>query len=253
MWHYFDKAHPKHELGSKYENAVLDYYRYIDREIGQLLNMLDDDTVVIVASDHGAQAMQGGICFNEWLRQEGYLVLKEEPPAGQIVPFEKVEVDWTKTQAWGAGGYYGRLFLNVRGREPQGIIDPDDYEAVRMELEEKLAAITDPNGVNIGTVAHKPQDLYREIRNIPPDLIVYFGNLAWRSVGSLGHGGIYTSQNDIGPDDANHAQQGMFILYDPRQNMGGRQVDVPLLDVAPSILDIMGLPVPRNMEGNIIG
>jgi ATP sulfurylase len=253
MWKYFDKTHPQHEPGNKYENAILDYYRYIDREIGGLLEMLDDDTAVLVVSDHGAQAMQGGICFNEWLRQEGYLVLKEEPPAGQIVPLEKVEIDWTKTKAWGSGGYYGRLFLNVRGREPQGIIDPDDYEAVRAELQAKLAAITGPNGANIGTVAHKPQDLYREVKNIPPDLIVYFGNLTWRSVGSLGHDGIHTSKNDIGPDDANHAQQGMFILYDPRQNMGGRKSDAHLMDVTPTILDIMGLPVPRDMEGKVIG
>ena len=253
MWKYLDKTHPRYEPGNKYENAILDYYRYLDRQVGELLEMLDDDTAVLVVSDHGAQAMQGGICFNEWLRQEGYLVLKEEPPTGQIVPLEKVEIDWTKTRAWGSGGYYGRLFLNVRGREPQGIIDPDDYEAVRTELQEKLAAITDPNGVNIGSVAHKPQDLYLEVKNVPPDLIVYFGNLTWRSVGSLGHGSIYASENDTGPDDANHAQQGMFILYDPRQSMGSGKVDAHLMDVAPTILDIMGLPVPRDMEGKVIG
>ena len=253
MWKYFDQAHPRHEPGNKYENAILDYYRYLDREIGQLLEMLDDDTVVLVVSDHGAKAMQGAICFNEWLRQQGYLVLKEEPPVGQIVPLEKVEIDWTRTKAWGAGGYYGRLFLNVRGREPQGVIDPGDYEAVRTEIQEGLAAIVDPEGNNIGTVAHKPQDLYREIRNIPPDLIVYFGDLTWRSLGSLGHGGIHTFENDTGPDDANHAQQGMFILYDPRQNGGGRRVDAHLMDVAPTILEGMGLPVPRDMEGSVIG
>jgi len=253
MWKYFDKAHPQHKPGNKYEDAILKYYRYVDHEIGELLETLDDDTVVLVASDHGARAMQGGICFNEWLRQEGYLVLKEEPPADQILPLEKVEVDWAKTKAWGSGGYYGRLFLNVRGREPQGVIDPDDYEAVRTEIQEKLAAITDPDGVNIGTVAHKPQDIYREIKNIPPDLIVYFGGLAWRSVGSLGHGSITTFENDIGPDDANHAQQGMFILHDPRQSLGGRRADAHLMDVAPTILNIMGLPVPRDMEGQSIG
>ena len=252
MWKYFDKAHPQHEPGNKYENAIRDYYRYLDGEIGELLDMLDDDTAVLVVSDHGAQAMQGGICINEWLRREGYLALKEEPPAGQLTPLTKVEIDWSKTKAWGAGGYYGRVFFNVRGRESQGIVDPDNYEALRTELQEKLAAITDPDGINIGTVVHKPEELYREVKNIPPDLLVYFGNLAWRSVGSLGHGGIHTSQNDIGPDDANHAQQGMFILYDPRQNAGGRHTDAQLMDVAPTILDIMSLPVPRDMEGKVI-
>ncbi len=253
MWKYFDKTHPLHEPGNKYQNAILDYYRYIDREIGELLARLDDNTAVIIASDHGAQAMQGGICLNEWLRREGYLVLKDEPPADRIVPLEKVEIDWTKTKAWGAGGYYGRISLNVRGREPHGIVDPDDYEALRAELQTRLADITDPQGVKIGTVAHKPQELYREIKNIPPDLIVYFGNLAWRSVGSLGHNGVHTFKNDIGPDDANHAMQGMYILYDPRQSLGGRKVDVHIMDVAPTALNIMGLPIPRDMEGQVIG
>jgi predicted AlkP superfamily phosphohydrolase/phosphomutase len=253
MWKFFDPSHPQYEAGNKYETAILDYYIYLDGKIGELLDLLDDDTVVLVASDHGAQAMQGGICLNEWLRREGYLTLKDEPSAGQIVPLEKVEIDWSRTKAWGSGGYYGRLFLNVRGREPQGIIDPDDYEAVRTEIQTKLAALAGPDGANLGTVAHKPQEIYRETRNIPPDLLVYFGNLKWRSVGSLGHGGIYTSENDTGPDDANHAQQGLYILYDARQNGKSRRLDAHLMDVAPTVLKIMGLPVPREMEGKVIG
>ncbi len=253
FWKYHDPTHPKYVPGNPYENAIKDYYRYIDREIGEMVDGLDDDTVVMVISDHGAKAMDGGICFNEWLIQEGYLVLKDKP-AG-IVPLEKCEVDWSRTKAWGAGGYYGRLFLNVKEREPQGVIPPHDYERVRSELVEKLTALEDHQGNVIpGTRALKPQEVYRQVNNIPPDLIVYFGDLRWRSVGSLGLNAIHTFENDTGPDDANHAQMGVYMFYDPRQNLAGRQLNgLHLEDIAPTILDLMGLPVPRDMEGEVIG
>ena len=113
FWKFFDATHPKHEPGNPYENAIRDYYVHLDAQIGERLALLDEETAVLVVSDHGAKPMVGGICFNEWLKQEGYLVL-EHQPAG-IVPLEKCEVDWSRTQAWGSGGYYARLFLNVKG------------------------------------------------------------------------------------------------------------------------------------------
>jgi predicted AlkP superfamily phosphohydrolase/phosphomutase len=247
FWKYFDPQHPKHQPGSPYEKVIEEYYEYLDREIGELLGMLDDDTVVLVVSDHGARHMEGGICINEWLRQEGYLVLKEEPES--IIPLEKAEIDWDRTVAWGAGGYYGRLFLNVQGREPQGVVPAGEYERVRDEIVHKLSQITDEAGANIGTVAYKPQEVYSECRNVAPDLMIYFGNLSWRSVGSLGHGRVHTRENDIGPDDANHAQQGIFIMYDPRRQGMGKVDGLRIMDVAPTVLEAMGLPIPADMQG----
>src|SRR5512143_450044 len=213
FWKYMDPLHPKHVPGNKYINAIRDYYKFVDAQIGEMLKAIDGDTSVLVVSDHGAKRMDGGIVFNEWLRREGYLVLKEEPQAN--TPFAKAKVDWARTRAWGEGGYYGRLFMNVQGREPQGVVPAAHYESMRDELIEKLAGIADDKGRNIGTKAYKPEAVYRSIRNVPPDLIVYFGDLYWRSIGSLGYGGIHTFDNDSGPDDANHAQFGMFILREP--------------------------------------
>jgi len=247
FWKCFDERHPLYEAGNPYENAIRDYYVHIDQLIGERLALLDDDTVVLVVSDHGAQPMIGGICFNEWLKQEGYLTLEYQPEG--IVPLEKCEVDWDRTLAWGSGGYYARLFLNVKGREPNGVINPADYERVRHELAERIAAITDPQGNQLGSVAHKPEEVYREVNNIPPDLIVYMGNLRWRSVGSLGFHRIHTFENDTGPDDANHAQEGLYIYYDPRGRAQGRGPKRHLMDVAPTILERLGLPVPADMQG----
>ena len=253
MWKFWDPGHSKHEPGNPYQNAIPDYYRYLDREIGEILGMLDDDTAVLVVSDHGAKAMDGGFAINEWLRQEGLLVLKEEPRYEGLIPFEKVEVDWEKTTAWGAGGYYGRVFLNVEGREPQGKIPARDYEKVRDEVKEMIESLPDHEGNPMGSVTFKPEELYREVRNVAPDLMVYFGNLRWRSVGSFGLPGIYTFENDLGPDDANHDQDGVLILWDPRQDHGGQYVEgLQLMDVAPTVLDLMGVQVPPDMQGRVV-
>ena len=252
FWKHMDPRHPKHDPDSPFANAIGKYYEYLDGAVGEILQLVPQDTVVLVASDHGAQPMMGGIRFNEWLRQQGYLVLKERPPADRIVPLEKVEIDWSKTTAWGAGGYFGRLFLNVQGREPQGVVPPDQYERVRDELAEKLVAMAGPDGAPLGTVVIRPQDVYQEIRNVPPDLIVYFGNLAWRSLGTLGPTSIYASENDTGPDDANHAQHGMFILHDPHRDSSNQADGVQLMDVTPTVLDTMGITPPADMRGRII-
>jgi len=251
FWKYMDKNHPKYEAGNPYENAIRDYYVYVDGLIGELLPLFDDDTVVLVVSDHGAMKMDGGFCINEWLIQEGYLAVKEYP--AQPTKMEKVPIDWPRTLAWGEGGYYARLFLNVKGREPQGAIEPARYEAVRDEIIAKLQAVRDHQGKPMGNVVLKPEQIYAETRNVPPDLIIYFGGLNWRSVGSIGSRQIYTFENDTGPDDANHSPEGICIVYDPRRQIG-RQVrhQWQLMDIAPTVLRLMGSPVPADMRGAAI-
>lgn len=252
FWKYHDSTHPKHERGNRFERATLEYYRYLDEQMKHILEAMDDDTVLLVVSDHGAQAMEGGFCINEWLRERGYLVLKDEPEGDGRVPFERVEVDWQKTRAWGAGGYYGRLFINVEGREPSGAVPQDGYEDFRERLIEELTGTPGPDGEPMGTVCYKPEDIYQTVRNIPPDVIVYFGNLRWRSVGSFGHGGVYTFENDIGPDDANHAQDGLVIIFDPRAPRWGTPLEAHCMDIAPTVLKLMGLPVPEDVQGKEI-
>ena len=250
FWKYFDREHPKYEPRNPFENAIREYYRFVDQEIGEILSLLDHDCAVMVVSDHGAKKMVGGICFNEWLMKQGYLRLKEVP--SKPTPFSKVEIDWDHTMAWGEGGYYGRLFLNVKGREPRGQIEPRDYEKVRDRLIADIQAIEDPAGRRIGSIALRPEELYRATRGIPPDLIVYFGNLDWRSVGSVGYGSIHTFDNDTGPDDANHAQHGIFILRAPDRNGGRCLSGLRIYDVAPTILNLFGIPIPEAMQGKMI-
>ena len=129
----------------------------------------------------------------------------------------------------------------MKGREPQGQIEPANYEAVREELIEKLEAAPGPDGVPLGTKVLKPQDVYPEVRGVAPDLIVYFGDLEWRSVGSVGNASLYTYENDTGPDGANHDRDGVFIMKGLPGQRTGKVDGMQLVDVGPTILDIYGI------------
>ncbi|MGQ9526066.1 MAG: alkaline phosphatase family protein [Armatimonadota bacterium] len=249
FWRYIDPLHVKHEKNTEFSEAVLGYYRYLDQQIGALMGLAPDAAVMVV-SDHGARRMDGGICLNEWLVQEGYLSLRNKPEG--IKRLDVGMVDWDRTVAWGDGGYYGRLFLNVRGREPRGVIYPKDYEKVRTELAAKLEALPDENGRPLGTVVFRPEEVYAACRNVPPDLIIYFGNLGWRSVGSVGHGSVWTRENDTGPDDANHAQHGIFVLSAPGWSGARRLARLRTYDVARTMLAVMGVEAPPGMPGSVI-
>lgn len=247
FWKHMDPEHRDHVPGNPYENAILDYHRHLDGLLARVLAHADEDTAIFVVSDHGGKRMDGGIRVNEWLRREGFLATLREPVG--VEKLADVGIDWSRTTAWSEGGYYARVFLNVAGREPQGTIPPDEVPAVRSRLGAMLAQIPDDKGAPIGTRVFVPEEIYPQVNGVAPDLIVHFGDLLWRSVGTIGgDAGIHVFENDTGPDDANHAQQGLFVLSAPGVTPGRRD-DARLLDIAPTALSLMGIPVPAAMRG----
>ena len=247
FWNYFDKRHVQYEPGNPYENVIPDYYRWLDEQIGSVIELLDDETVLLVVSDHGAQRLDGGFAVNEWLIKEGLLVLNDYPK--EIVPFNKLNVNWAKTRVWSEGGYYARVFFNVQGREPQGVIPAAEYESFRNQIKTKFEALLDDKGQPMNSLVFKPNEIYRHMRNVAPDLIVHFGGLYWRSIGTVGYPSLYVQENDTGPDACNHAQFGMFILSSPNCPLRGPFEGARLLDIAPTLLDLAGYEIPDSMQG----
>src|SRR5437870_6512597 len=247
FWNYFDEKHVQFEAGNPYQNAIPEYYLWLDQQIGKALELLDEDTLVVVVSDHGAQRLDGGIAINEWLIREGLLVLNEYPKT--LTPFEKLNVNWSKTKVWSEGGYYARVFFNVQGREPQGVIPQAEYESFQGEWKARIEALPDDKGQPLKSLVFKPEEIYRNVRNVAPDLIVHFGGLYWRSIGTVGHSKIHVQENDTGPDGCNHAQYGMFILAAPNCPLRGEYEGARLLDIAPTLLDLAGYEIPEAMQG----
>ena len=252
FWRYHDPAHRLYDPNSPFKHAIRDYYKMIDYHIGEILNLIDDDVTVMIVSDHGVKRMDGGICINEWLWRNGWLSFKMPPVDGKLTRFNDLDVDWSNTKAWGSGGYYGRIFLNIQGREPDGVIPPESYEDVRDELAQAIRDIPHPDGHALNTQIIKPDETYSQVNNIAPDLMVYFGDLHWRSVGSLGHGDYFTYDNDTGPDDANHDTHGIFIMSEPDKDGLGYSDGHQLMDITSTILDHFGLPIPDMLQGRVI-
>ena len=258
FWKYYDSTHPKYEPNNKYHKVIPEYYKYVDRKIGEILSIIDDDTYILLVSDHGTASMKGAFCINEWLINEGYLVLKKYP--NSVMDLDRCEVDWDETVAWGWGGYYARIFFNVKGRESNGNIPADKLDTVREELKRKLLTMVGPQGQKFDNKVFRPEDLYNESNGSKPDLIVYLDNLYWRSAGTIGHNTLYLSENDVGPDDSVHQMYGVFILYKKGRvnhtsnysNGNGTKLNnLSIYDVAPTILDIMNLPIPEKMQGKV--
>jgi predicted AlkP superfamily phosphohydrolase/phosphomutase len=244
---YFDPAHRAYVPGNPYAHVAEEYYHLLDDEIGSLVKLVDDETYVLIVSDHGSMPMLGCFCINQWLAEKQYLALRGGVPPG--TPLEKAPVDWGRTQAWGAGGYYARIFFNVKGRELQGSVEPADLPALKARLLRDLAAIPNPDGAPMKVDVLEPGKIYRQVRGEPPDLIVYFDDLRWRSAGTMGYPSVYLDHNDTGPDDAVHGFEGVFVLYDPKIRDGRTVPTLNVLDVTPTILTLLGESLPDHLQG----
>jgi predicted AlkP superfamily phosphohydrolase/phosphomutase len=204
--------------------------------------------VVALVSDHGARALAGSFCLNEWLAQEGYLALRT-PAAGAPVAFDPALVDWESTRAFADGGYCGRVYLHGARRDVRGALAGAAARALRDELRAKLEALRAPDGSPLGNAVHLPEEVYARVNGVAPDLLVYAGDLDWRCAASVGHGRAFIPGNDTGPDRANHDWDGVFALRDPERAGAGRTRGATLLDVAPTLLGRLGLSAPGWMRG----
>jgi predicted AlkP superfamily phosphohydrolase/phosphomutase len=254
FWRHWDPAHRLHRPGSRFARALPDYYRLLDGLVGGLVERLPADTLVLVVSDHGARPLAGGFCLNQWLAERGWLALR--PGArGRLAP---EMVDWSRTYAWAEGGYCGRVFLNLAGREPQGALPAPAAGELLAELASELGRLAGPGGQPAACRVVRPEEEYSEVRGVPPDAMVLAGGLDWRVESAVG-GGLFTAGEEIGPDDANHDYAGVILGALTGRRLpapaGGRRLARPaaMADVAPTVLAALGLSAPAGLAGRDLG
>ncbi len=249
FWKYFDRNHPLYEEDNEFRDAFVDYYKLLDRNLGEILDVIPEDCMFILASDHGAKGRKGAFCINQWLQEKGLLHLLKEPDSP--TPFEDLEIDWKRTKVWAWGGYYSRIFINIEGYERNGCVTPEEYEPLRSRLVKDLKELKGPNGEEWMIIVDRPEDVYEECTGDFPDLMLYLDDLHWRASSMMGHESLYFYENGMGPDDAVHDWYGIYVVTPPKGTTS-RRVAGSILDIAPTILSHMDIEIPAYMTGTPI-
>ncbi|MBS3072629.1 alkaline phosphatase family protein [Candidatus Pacearchaeota archaeon] len=242
LWRHFDEEHRRFIPNSPYKDALKNYYKYLDKELGEIIKLLDEETTIIITSDHGMIKQEGKININNWLIQEGYLVLKPEVNKNEKAVFSNSLVDMEKSVAWGGGSYHARIYIN---REKVG----QNYEKIRDEIYEKLKEIPDDKGNQLNTDIYKKEDIYLNYDHPEcPDLTVFFDSLRWASNPDFGQEGLYSWETAIGADNAGHSKQGSFVAAGRNIENNGYIGEIDIRQVAPTILKLLGEEIPEEIK-----
>lgn len=294
LWHYLDPDHPWRTDGEDREPVVRDYFIKVDESVGRLLALADDQTLVMVMSDHGMGRANNFIVLNNWLLDNGLLRLKRDPwtrlkelmfrqgftlrnvhqildrvglarqaeyVAGYFVDhllkmifLSFLDVDWSQSKAYSFGRHLGSIYVNVKGREPQGIVEPGtEYEAVRDEIERMALDFRDPRTGQplIGQVLRREEIYSGPYLDKAPDLTllprepsdIFFG------LADFGH---RLTVDTVYRYSGMHRDHGMLIVNGPNVQPGSVLQDASIYDIAPTVLHAMGLPVPSDMDGHVL-
>jgi predicted AlkP superfamily phosphohydrolase/phosphomutase len=173
MWRTLDPDHPAYDpqVDPAYADVIPSLYERMDKLVGETLDQMGDDTTLVVMSDHGFTSWRRAFHLNTWLREHGYLVVKD--PSQTEDPGMFTNVDWSRTRAYGLG--INALYLNLEGRERNGIVPPSEREALMEEIAAGLLAEIDPaTGTPAVTKVYRREQVYhdRGYLDIGPDLVV---------------------------------------------------------------------------------
>ncbi len=250
FWRYIDPEHPAREgFGeNRRRTAIEDHYRRCDELVGKVMNKCDDDeTVLMVLSDHGFQSFRRGVDLNRWLIENGYMVLEEDAKGEKYLN----DVDWSKTRAFALG--LAGIYINIRDRFAEGIVAPgEEADALRDELCAKLTGLKDSDSGDLAiSNAYNAIKTYAGPYKVDaPDIIVGY-NIGYRVSWEAAIGEI----TDRVFHDNTKAWSGDHCI-DPKLVPGvlfcSRKIDNDsprLMDVGPTVLDLFGVDVPKHMDG----
>ncbi len=255
FWRFREPGHPANAgdaaRGGSFARVIEEHYRRCDAVVGEALRAADDETLVVVLSDHGFTSFQRGVHLNNWLHAHGYLALRGgESPTERHGDFFRA-VDWDRTSAYALG--LGSIYLNVAGREGNGIVAPADTEALAERLCAELATLEDSaRGTRAILAAHPRRALYRgPFAQESPDVVVDFNagyRVSWSTaLGGFGDALIEDNRRRWGGDHIVSPSLVPGVLFSSRPLTGGAAA---MVDLAPTILEALGAPAPSAMEGN---
>jgi len=251
FWRTVDSAHPLHSPGlrKKHGDFLPWLYAEMDKVIGRAMQRLDDQTLLMVISDHGFSSFRRQFNLNSWLMDNGYAAPIRNALRGRAGYF--ADLDWPRTRAYGLG--LNALYLNIGGREPSGIVSRgEESRALAEELIARLTAVVDPTtGEHVISNVYRPSEIYSGpyVENAP-DLLVCYGvnyRASWDTV--LGKYPREHIIDNTDPWSGDHATDSSLV---PGVFLSNRRIntDHPALhDLAPSILAEFGVPQPAGMTG----
>ncbi len=173
MWRGRDPGHPAYDADQDagFAGLIDELYQGLDRIVGYTLDRMNEDDLLVVMSDHGFTSWRRSFHLNAWLHQNGFLAVRD--PNMEDDPGIFANVDWTGTQAYAVG--INSLYINLRGREKWGIVNPVEREAIMDAIAEKLLATIDPEtGEQAVTKVYKREEFYKDRGEleIGPDLVI---------------------------------------------------------------------------------
>ncbi len=149
FYRHRDRGHPAHDPAARFakEDPILTVFERMDKIVGDVVAQLEEDDVLLIASDHGFQTWRWEVQVNQWLVDNGYLVLTEDAREKNLTNFfggarESDGVDWSKTRAFALG--LGQVYLNLKGRDRVGVVDPSEKRALMEELKTALEGLKNP-------------------------------------------------------------------------------------------------------------
>jgi predicted AlkP superfamily phosphohydrolase/phosphomutase len=249
FWRDRDPEHPGRDprQGDRYRDVVERTYEEMDELLGETLALLRADDVLLVVSDHGFGSFRRGLNLNRWLVENGYM---SESGTSGAEAF--VDVDWSATRAYALG--INSLYLNLRGREGRGIVEPRQREELLRELSEKLLALRDVDGQPVIETIYDVRSYYPKADpRVAPDLLIGYARdyrASWATVLGGAPPALFEDNRDRWSGDhcvAAHLVPGVFFSNRPLV-----ADDPRLTDVAPTVLRLLGVPPPPEMRGRAV-
>ena len=262
FWRFMDPGHPLYDpvTAERYRPKMLEAYQRMDELVGEARALTPDDALFMVLSDHGFSSFRRGVNYNNWLVQNGFMTLRNQP--GSVATLEKLfdtrdlfgDVDWSKTQAYALG--LGSIYINLLGRERHGIVLPGpEYDDVRARIKAGLESVVDPEtGERPVTRVLTREEMYgagEYDENLIPDLRACNNDnyrVSWQT--SLGGFGETLIEDNLKPWSGDHCSndpnlvRGIFFL--------NRKINTDhprMIDVMPTVLTYMGVEPPPEVEG----